>query len=90
MAGNLVFHDFYCINCGNKSMELARKKGHQHGRFHRKKLYCPICRVAVNHIECKNDEDVYEFKLDFENGEFTEEAKESIELKESITGLMEW
>ena len=56
-----------------------RKQGHQHKRFHRKKLYCIHCKMEVNHVECKTPEDVMEFKEMFANGEFEEECKESLE-----------
>ena len=72
-------HDFYCLNCGKKSIPLSRKSGHQHARNHRKKLYCPNCKQEVNHIEIKTEEDRQQFLEKFENGEYIEEAKESIE-----------
>lgn len=72
-------HSFYCINCGNKAMELPRKEGHQYGRFHRKKLYCPYCKLEINCIECKNDEDIYEFKENFEKGVYENERTESLD-----------
>ena len=72
-------HDFYCLNCGKKSIPLPRKSGHQHARNHRKRLYCPNCKQEVNHIEIKNEEDRQQFLEKFENGEYIEEAKESIE-----------
>ena len=71
-------HDFYCIKCGHKGIPLSRKQGHQYGRFHRKKLFCLYCQQEVNHIECKNDEDVAEFKRNFENGVYKDEAEESV------------
>lgn len=71
-------HDFYCIKCGHKGIPLSRKQGHQHERFHRKKLFCIYCQQEVNHIECKNDEDVAEFKRNFENGVYNDEAEESV------------
>lgn len=71
-------HRFFCINCGNESIPIQRNKGFKHKRFHRKKLYCYHCGLEVNHVECKNEEDVYEFKLDFESGVFADEVKESL------------
>ena len=71
-------HDFYCIKCGHKGIPLSRKQGHQHERFHRKKLFCIYCQQEVNHIECKTDEDVAEFKRNFENGVYKDEAEESV------------
>ena len=76
---HVTYTDFYCMNCGNKSMSLPRKQSRQYKSFHRKKLYCPHCKTLVNHVECKNEVDAYNFKQDFEEGLYTEEAKESIE-----------
>lgn len=80
MARNrgMELHDFYCLNCGKKGIGIFRNGGFQHGKFHRKKLYCPYCKLEVNHVECKSDEDVFLFKEAFENGEFREEAQMSI------------
>ena len=75
---NYQMHRFFCIQCGNEGIPIYRKQGHQHGRFHRKKLYCPHCKVEINHVECKNDEDVYEFRIDFEAGVFADEIEESL------------
>lgn len=74
----MVMNDFYCMNCGKKNMTLPRRDSHQHGRFHRKRLYCFYCKEEVNHIECKTYEDVMEFRENFENGVYEDEAKDSI------------
>lgn len=71
-------HSFYCIKCGNKGIPLMRKQGFQHGKMHRKKLYCLHCKEEVNHIECKNLEEVEIFKTNFKNGVYVNEAEESI------------
>lgn len=71
-------HDFYCLNCGNKSYPIARKRSHLHEKNHRKKLYCLNCKKEVNHIEVRNYEEQQDFLERFKNGEFIEEAKESI------------
>ena len=42
-------------------------------------MYCPHCRIEVNHVECRNEEDVFQFKQDFEDGVFKEELEESLE-----------
>lgn len=75
---NYTEHNFYCIQCGNKGIPLMRKQGFQHSKHHRKKLYCPFCRQEVNHIECKTYDDVLEFRENFENGVYKNEAEESI------------
>ena len=64
-------HDFYCLNCGNKGIELPRKKG-------QKKLYCLTCKTDVNHIECKTIEEVEKFKEEFKRGVYKDEAQESM------------
>jgi hypothetical protein len=76
--GRRVEHSFYCMKCGRKGIPLARKEGHQHKSFHRKKLYCVFCKEEVNHIECKNYEEIERFKEDFKCGVYENEAKESI------------
>ena len=78
MGKEIVLHSFYCMKCGNKAMELFRKRGFQPERFHGKKLYCPYCKLELNCIECKNDEDVYEFKENFEKGVYENEVKDSL------------
>lgn len=75
---NYEEHSFFCINCGKKGIPLRRKVGFQHGRFHRKKLYCPYCKKEVNHIECKTQEDIDEFLENFNNGGYKDEAEESL------------
>lgn len=76
--GNFAEHSFYCIRCGNKGIPLMRKQGFQHERMHRKKLYCMFCKEEVNHVECKSLDDVAEFKKNFENGVYRDEAEESV------------
>jgi hypothetical protein len=41
-------------------------------------MYCFNCKVEVNHIECRDELDAYEFKCAFEEGEYINEAKESM------------
>lgn len=75
---NYSEHSFWCINCGNRGIPLARPQGFQHKRMHRKKLYCTFCKGEVNHIECKTLEDIEDFKYNFQNGAYVDEAKESL------------
>ena len=78
MGRNLETHDFYCIRCGKKGIPVVRKRGHQHGKHHMKKLFCLNCQEEINHVECKNYADVIEFKEKFERGEYSDAAKESL------------
>jgi hypothetical protein len=75
----MELHSFYCMNCGKKALELMRKCGKQHGDFHRKKLYCPWCKVESNCIECRTPFDVEEFQANFAEGLYKEENEQSIE-----------
>lgn len=72
-------HNFYCMRCGRKGLPIARRDSHNYSKHHRKRLWCPWCGMEVNHIECRNDSEVYEFKQAFEAGEYKEEAEKSIE-----------
>ena len=68
---------FMCIQCGKLAMILPRPVGHQYKNGHRKRLYCPHCKVEINCVECKNDEDIFYFKEDFANGLYKEECEEN-------------
>lgn len=73
------YHSFYCMNCGKEIFTLPRAKSHQYEKHHRKMLYCPWCKIECNAIECRNYDEVQNFKEAFEAGEYIEEAKESVE-----------
>lgn len=72
-------HKFWCINCGKAGIPIQRKVGHQHGKNHRKKLWCPWCLTTINMVETRNTEEEIQFKEDFMAGKFKEEAKKSFE-----------
>ena len=69
-------HSFFCIKCGNRGIPLSRKQGHQHERFHKKKLWCVHCREEVNHIECKTFDEVETFKENFKKGVYKNELND--------------
>ena len=71
-------HEFYCLRCGKPGIPVMRKVGKQHGEFHRKKLYCPTCRMELNHMEIRNQQEKEYFLEGFNNGEYRQEAEESI------------
>lgn len=71
-------HDFYCIRCGNKGIPIARKGSQFRTSMHRKRLFCPWCKMEVNHVECRDIYDVEIFKEDFADGLYREEAEESV------------
>lgn len=68
-------------------MTLARNRGMLREQYHRKKIYCPHCGKVVNHIEIRTDEEAYEFRINFENGAYAEEAAESLRHCEEEIGL---
>lgn len=71
-------HDFYCINCGQKNIPLLRSGSQLKGKYHRKNMYCYHCKHTVNHIECRNAEEVNAFLNDYKNGVFKEEANSEL------------
>lgn len=73
-------HSFWCMRCGRRGIPLPRPLSRTKERFHRKKMYCIFCGLTINHVECKNDIDIAEFKELFNSGYFQEEAE--ISLKE--------
>ena len=75
---NYETHDFYCLRCGQPGIPVMRKLGKQHGSFHRKRLYCPHCKVEINHVEVRNQEEKEQFLEAFNNGEYKNEAEESL------------
>lgn len=79
----IIFNTFMCINCGNSVYSLPRDASYQHKDGHRKRLYCPHCKEEINCIECKTDEDVFNFKIDFENGVYENERQDSLDFVRS-------
>ena len=71
-------HDFYCIKCGNRSMSLPRQRGHLHKKFHYKSLYCPHCKVEVNHVEIRDQFEREQFLEDFKEGIYEQDCKNSL------------
>ena len=75
---NYETHNFFCLKCGKAGVPVMRKIGRQHGAFHRKRLYCPWCKVEINHVEVRNQQEKEIFMEGFNNGEFRAEAEDSI------------
>ena len=70
--------EFYCINCGNMGIPVWRKRGRLREQWHRKALYCTTCKQTVNHVEIRTEEELMQFKEDFAEGKYREEAERSI------------
>jgi hypothetical protein len=73
--GKYNFHDFYCLKCGQKTYSLPRPCGHQRPRGHYKKLYCPFCKVEINNIEITSEDELWDFRINFEEGGYIEDAE---------------
>ena len=71
--------DFYCLNCGKQNIPIHRNHGRMKEKGHRKRLYCPWCKQEVNHIECRTSQEAEQFKLEFAEGIYAEEAAASIQ-----------
>ena len=72
-------HKFFCVLCGKEGIPVRRKEGFQHKSFHLKKLYCPWCKMEVNHVECKNPAQVNKFLEDFKKGVYNDERKHALD-----------
>ena len=70
--------EFWCINCGNKGIPITRKHGRTREKGHRKGLYCIHCRMIINHVETRNEEEAQQFREDFAAGKYAEEAEKSV------------
>lgn len=71
-------NSFFCMRCGNRGIPLARKESKRREQFHRKKLYCRFCKEEVNHIECRNLDEIEAFRENFEKGVYIDEAEASV------------
>lgn len=85
MRNRNEIHDFYCIKCGNKVLSLPRQVSHQYKKHHMKKLWCYKCKCEINCVECKNDQEAYDFREKWLAGDYLEAVEES--LKECNNGV---
>lgn len=70
--------EFWCINCGERGIPIMRERGNRRGPGHRKALYCVKCRMVINHVETRNEDEARRFREAFEAGRFAEEAARSV------------
>ena len=87
--GTIISNDFYCTQCGNKGIPIARRRGAEREAGHLKKLYCLKCKKERNHVECKpfSHYDYEDFLIEFNNGNFDEEGNRKISYGE-LKGLI--
>ena len=75
---NYETHDFYCLRCANKTLPVLRSHAKKKEKFHRKKLWCPHCRMEINCVEITTLEEKEIFMEEFANGAYKQEAEDSI------------
>lgn len=86
---NVTFSQFYCTQCGQRGIDIPRKKGREREAGHLKKLFCLTCQKECNCVEIKpfskyNYED---FVIEFEYNNFLETGERKVpynKLKEMI------
>ena len=82
--------NFYCVQCGQRGLDIWRKKGAEREAGHLKKLYCLHCKKETNHIEIKEFSQNYtydDFITEFEYGNFSEEGNRKVSYSE-LKGLI--
>lgn len=72
-----ITSEFYCTECGNKGIPIARKAGQHKEPGHLKKLYCLHCQKETNHAEIRpyGAYDYEDFEEEFRLGRFFEGKK---------------
>lgn len=71
----LISHDFYCIHCGNKGINVMRNDGQMRKKGHLKNLYCIHCHKITRHYEVYDSEDKNKFIEKFNNGDFVNDIE---------------
>lgn len=69
--------DFYCTQCGHKTLPIPRRDGQGREPGHLKNLYCPFCKMEQNCVEVRqNGKYTYEdFMIEYSNSNFDENGK---------------
>ena len=72
-----ITSEFYCTECGNKGIPIARKAGQHKEPGHLKKLYCLHCQKETNHAEIRpyGSYNLEDFEEEFRLGRFFEGSK---------------
>ena len=71
----------FCTKCGREGRPIPRKAGQQRSAGHLKDLYCPHCKMMVNHAEVRpfGSYTKEDFELEFSLGRFMSDGtKEEI------------
>lgn len=76
MSRALANSEFYCTQCGNRGIDIARIKGKEREAGHLKKIFCLSCKYETNHVECKpyTKYDYKDFLIEFKTNNFNEDG----------------
>ena len=67
-----------------------RERGKRRKPGHRKVLYCVFCKMPINHVETRNEDEAKQFRDDFNAGLFTEEAEQSVQYAKQKSSTEKW
>ena len=85
---NYYISSFYCTQCGNEGIPLARTLFQQREAGHLKKLYCSYCCKECNFVEIKpisTNYTIEDFRIEFEENNFTTEGERKITYKQCLS-----
>jgi hypothetical protein len=91
----VTFSEFYCTQCGERGIDIPRRKGAERRAGHLKKLYCLNCKKETNFCECKpfSKYTRHEFLEEYYGKNFTKEGlreKEYGIFKDSLIRKNKW
>lgn len=80
---------FYCTQCANEGIPIARKIQREREPGHLKKLYCIYCNKETNHAEVKpfGKYDYKDFIAEYHYSNFDENGNRKIPWKQFIGKL---
>jgi len=83
MNHNQYFSDFYCTQCGHKTIPIIRKHGADREGGHLKNLYCPFCMCNNNCVEIRpfGQYQLTDFVSEFEGGNFNVDGTRKVSYK---------
>lgn len=84
MNHNQYFSDFYCTQCGHKTIPIVRKHGADREGGHLKNLYCPYCMHENNCVEIRpfGQYRLEDFELEFNGGNFNTDGTRKMPYKQ--------
>jgi len=91
MRNNQYFSDFYCTQCGNKTLPIVRQKGRDREGGHLKKLYCVYCQRENNCAEIRpfGRYQLQDFITEFEGHNFASDGTRKTPYKQFLQQVKE-